>query len=166
MSNLTIDYLENTSGSVNIPVRDLKTRVIQYYQQEYTGGDWNPDNNYNWIPGGFRDFTPRRSDTRIKYTFRAATAWRNASHAISHMRFLANNVQFYTWSESGTHYENGKSWEFEVPSWGTNQARIGIQMRSYAVNNHTVRMHTTYYWDGTASFQNSRGHLMIEEILY
>jgi hypothetical protein len=163
---VNVDYLRNTSGTVNVPVSELKTRVIQYYQAEYSGGEWNPDNNYNWVPGMFYDFTPRRSDTRIKFTARLAEAWVAAGHAISHYYFVAAGTVYYYWSTSGTHIENGKTYEFEVPSWGTSTSRIGLQHRSYSNDNHEIRIHTTYYWDGTGrSVQNARGHLMIEEIL-
>lgn len=164
--SLTVDYLTNTSGTVTIPVSELKTRVIQYFQADYSGGEWNPDNNYNWVPGMFRDFTPRRSDTTIKFTARVSEAWVAAGHAISHYYFWAAGNLYYYWSTSGTHIENGRTYEFEVPSWGTSTQRIGLQLRSYANDNHEVRLHTTFYWNGTGrSAQNSRGHLLIEEIL-
>lgn len=167
MGTLAIEYLENTSGSVKIPVKELETRVIQYFHAPYTAGEWNPDTNFNWIPGAFRDFTPRKADSRIKFTARIPTAWSNASHAISSWRFFANGVLYYQWSESGTHIENGKTWEFEIPSWGTTSGRIGIQLRSHTNDSNELRLYTTYYWDGTGrSAQNARGHLMIEEILY
>jgi len=167
MGALTVENLQDLSGTVNIPVRDLKQRVIQYYQAVYTGGEWNPDTNLNWIPGAFYDFTPRRADSRIKYTMRLPIAWVAAGHAISHMFFYANSVLYYYWSESGTHIENGRTFQFEVPSWGVNQARIGLQHRSHTNDNHEVRMYTTYYWNGTGrSVQNARGQLLIEELIY
>jgi len=167
MGALTVEYLRNTSGTVTVPARELKQRVIQYYQAEYTGGEWNPDTTYNWIPGAFRDFTPIRADSRIRYTMRLPFAWVAAIHAISNFYFWANNVLYWYWSESGTYIENGKSYQFEVPSWGTTSGRIGMQHRSHANDNHEIRMYTTYYWNGTGrSVQNSRGHLLIEEMLY
>lgn len=167
MGALTVEYLRNVSGTVSLPARDLKQRVIQYYQNQYTGGEWNPDNTYNWIPGAFVDFTPRRADSRIRYTMRIPFAWVAAGHAISNWYFWANNVLYWYWSESGTHIENGKTMQFEVPSWGTTSGRIGMQHRSHANDNNEVRVYTTYYWDGTGrSVQNARGHLLVEEMLY
>jgi hypothetical protein len=166
MGTLTLETLRNTAGTVSIPVRELKQRVIQYYQSQYTAGTWNPDNTYTWVPGSFVDFTPRRADSRIKYTMRLPIAWVVASHAISNWYFYANGVLIWYWSESGTHIENGRTYEFEVPSWGTTSGRIGLQVRSHANDNNEVRFYTTYYWDGAGSNQNCRGHLMVEEILY
>ena len=167
MPSLSTEYLRNVAGSVTIPVKELETRVVQYFQQEYTGGEWNPDNDYNWIPGMFRDFTPRRADSRIRFTARIPFAWVAASHVISHWYFWANGVLYWYWSESGTHIENGKSYQFEVPSWGTTSGRIGFQHRSYSNDNHEMRLFTTYYWDGGGrSVQNARGHMLIEEIVY
>lgn len=166
MSPINVDFLRNTSGTVTVPVVELRKRVIQFYQEEYAGGEWNPDNNYNWVPGLFRDFTPRRADSRIKFTARFAHAWVVAGHAIGHWYFWANGILYYYWSSSATHIENGKAVEFEVPSWGTSTGRIGLQHRSYANDNHETRIHTTYYWDGTGrSVQNCRAQMIIEEIL-
>jgi hypothetical protein len=167
MPSLSTEYLQNTAGTVTIPVKELETRVIQYFQAEYTGGEWNPDNNYNWVPGAFRDFIPRRADSRIRFTMRSPWAWVAAGHAISNWYFFANGVLYWNWAESGTHIENGKAFQFEVPSWGTTSGRIGLQHRSHANDNNELRMYTTYYWDGTGrSVQNARGHMLIEEIVY
>ena len=167
MGSLSTEYLQNTAGSVTIPVKELETRVIQFYQSEYAGGEWNPDNNYNWVPGGYVDFTPRRADTRIRFTMRLPWAWVAAGHVISHFYFYAAGTLYWYWSESGTHIENGKSFQFEVPSWGTYNARIGLQHRSYSNDNHEMRLFTTYYWDGGGrSVQNCKGHVIVEEIVY
>lgn len=167
MGALTLEYFQNTAGTVSVPVKELQSRVIQYYQAEYTGGEWNPDTNYNWIPGAFYDFTPRRADSRIKFTMRIPWAWVVASHAIGHWYFYANGVLYHQWSESGTHIENGKTLQFDVPSWGTASGRIGLQHRAYANDNNETRLYTTYYWDGAGrSVQNARGHMIIEEIIY
>lgn len=163
MSVLTIDYLETTDGSVKIPVKDFSTRVIQYVTQEYTGGSWNPDNNYNWVPGAHYDFTPKRADSVIRFTARIPAYRSNAAHAISSWRFYANGVLLYQFSESETYYENGRVWEFEAPSWSTTQARIGFQVRSQANDNNELRFYGTTYWDGVGSTQNARGQMFIEE---
>lgn len=162
---LTLDYIQPTDGSFTIPVRDLTTRVIQFYQAPYINGEWNPNTTYNWVPGAYADFTPRRADSRIRYTMRIPTAWVAASHAISHWYFYANGTLYWYWSESGTHIENGKTFQFDVPSWGTTSGRIGIQHRCYAEDNHEVRLYTTYYWDGGGrNAQIAKGQLIIEEI--
>jgi hypothetical protein len=166
MSSVTVDYISNTSNTVTIPVSELKRRVVQFYQEEYTSGEWNPTTTYDWVPGLYHDFTPKRSDTRIKFTVRYAEAWSNSTHAISNWYLYANNIIYYQWSSSGTHIENGKTYEFEVPSWGTTQARIGLQSRSHGNDTNEVRVHTTYYWDGTGrSAQTCNSHMLIEEIL-
>jgi hypothetical protein len=166
MGTITTEYIQNTAGTITVPTVELKDRVIQYFQQEYTGGEWNPTNMYNWVPGAFIDFTPRRADSRIRYRMRLPLAWVAAAHVISHFYFIAGGQIYWYWSESGTYLENAKTFEFDVPSWGTGTSRIGLQHRSYANDNHEARLYTTYYWNGTGrSAQNARGHLMIEEIV-
>lgn len=165
MGRIDVDYIGWTdSTSYVIPVEELQIRVIQYYNAVYTGGEWNPGTTYNWVPGAYVDFTPRRADSRINFKMRLPMAWVAAGHAIQHFNFYANGILYWSWSESGTYHENGKTYQFEVPSWGTTNARIGIQSRAYANDNHEQRLYTTYYWDGTGRVaSNCRGHLFVEE---
>lgn len=166
MGTLTIDAISNVAGSFIIPVDELVPRVIQRYENTYTGGEWNPDNTSNWAPGGFVDFTPRSAVSRINFIWRVPHAWVAASHAISHWRFFVNGILYYWHSQSGVHIEDGCVIQWDVPSWGTSSGRIGYQVRSYANDNHETRLYTTYYWDGTGrSAQNSRGQLIVEEYL-
>lgn len=164
MATLTVSTLKNSAGSVTIPVADLRNRTIQHYQSTYTGGEWNPNNSYNWIPGGFVDFTPRRADSRIRFMYRIPYAWVAASHVISHWKFYVNGQVYFWHNMSGTHIEDGNTLVWDFPSWGTTNGRIGYQHRSYADDNHEVRINTTYYWDGGGrSAQNCYSQIMIEE---
>jgi hypothetical protein len=164
MGTLTSSLISNTSGSVVVPIRELTSRVIQRHEATYTGGEWNPDNTSNWVPGSFRDFTPLRSDSRISYIWRCPHAWSNATHAISHWRFFVNGILYFWHSTSGVHIEDGCVLKWDVPSWGTTAGRIGYQVRSHSNDNHETRVYTTYYWDGVGrSAQNARGQLLIEE---
>lgn len=164
MSILNATTLTTRGGTVVVPVRELRTRIIQHFRQDYSGGEWNPDNNNNWAPGSFVDFTPRRADSRIAYTWRCPHAWSNASHAISHWRFFVNGILYYWHNTSGVHIEDGCVMKWDVPSWGTTVGRIGYQVRSYANDNHETRLYTTYYWNGTGrSAQNAPGQLIVEE---
>jgi hypothetical protein len=166
MPNSTqLSYIRNIAGTVNVPVIDLKIRVIQYIRQDYTGGVWNPDNTYNWVPGAWYDFTPKQPDSVIKYTMRLPIARSGSStHAIGNWYFYANNIIYYRWEDSLQHGENGNVWEFQVPSWGTSTGRIGLQHRAHGNDGNEFRMYTTEYWDGVGSNQNCRGQLFIEEI--
>lgn len=166
MGTLTVTALQPTSSSVVIPVSELNYRVIQHYEATYTGGEWNPDNNYNWAPGSWVDFTPRRADSRIRYIWRAPYAWVVAAHCISHWRFHVDTQVYFWHSIGGYHQENGSAIKWDVPTWGNYTGRIGYQIRSYANDNHEIRLNTTYYWDGGGrSAQNARSQLIIEEYL-
>jgi len=163
---LSVDNIATTAGTNIVPIRELyHNRYIQRYQSVYTAGSWNPDTNYNWVPGSWVDFTPQRSDSFIQYAWRAPHAWVNASHGIVHLQFFANSKLFKWHSISGNHVENGDTYMWEVPSWGTFNARIGCQLRAYATNNHTFRFYDTNYWDGVGSRQTARGQLMVDEVL-
>lgn len=164
MGTLTTNAFKNTSGTVVVPVKELKGRVVQRYLADYVGGEWNPDATSNWVPGAYVDFTPKFADSRISYIWRCPHAWSNATHGISHWRFFVNGLLYYWHSTSGVHIEDGCVMKWDVPSWGTTSGRIGYQIRSYANDNHEVRLYTTYYWNGTGrSAQNAYGQLIVEE---
>ena len=164
MGILTAKSLQNRTGTINIPVKELTPRIIQRFEQTYTAGEWNPNNTFTWAPGSFRDFTPLRADSRISYIWRVPHTWSNATHAISHWRFYVNGQIYYYHSVSGVHIEDGCTIKWDAPSWGTTSGRIGYQVRSYANDNNETRLYTTYYWNGTGrSAQNARGQLIIEE---
>ena len=167
MGSLNVDYITDRAQSFSIPVSTLKGRIIQYISEEYTAGEFNPDNTYRWIPGAHYDFTPLRSDTRIKYNCRLPMAWVGAAHSISAMKFFVDTTEYFAWSQSMTYYENSYDFEFEVPSWGAGvQGRIGLQIRSHANNNNEVRVYSTTYWNGAGSRQTANGQMFIEEIYY
>lgn len=164
MTTLTVNALKHTNSGHAIPIKELTARVIQRHVADYTGGEWNPDNTSNWVPGSWVDFTPLRSDSRISYIWRCPHAWSNNTHAISHWRFYVNGILYFWHSTSGVHIEDGCVLKWDVPSWGTSAGRIGYQIRSYSNDNHEVRLYTTYYWNGTGrSAQNAYGQLIVEE---
>jgi len=163
MGILTTKALSNSSGTLNIPIKELTPRIIQRHEARYTAGEWNPDNTSNWAPGSWVDFTPQRSDSRISYIWRAPHSWSNATHAISHWRFFVNGILYYWHGVSGVHIQDGCTLKWDVPSWGTSSGRIGYQIRSYANDNHETRLYRTIYWDGVTSVQNCIGQLIVEE---
>ena len=167
MSTLIVDSLSYNAedAAQEIPLTQLGYRVVRSYRQTYTGGQWNPDNNYNWVPGMFYDYTPLLSNSRIRANCSLSYVGINAAHAISHWIFYANGVERGRHSISGNHLEDNTSHVWDFPSWGTSTGRIGYQSRSYSNDNHEVRAHMTRYWDGGGSNQNCYGQFWIEEYL-
>ena len=164
MGSVNLDQIRTNDNGVKVLGRELQNRIIQQYRKDWREGEWNPNNDSNWLPGGYVDFTPRRADSRIRYRLRKPLAWVAASHAIQHWEFYANNILFYSYGTSRTHYEGAPTYDFEVPSWGTFSARIGLKTRSYAEDNNEFRIYTTYYWNGTGrSAQIAIGTLWVEE---
>lgn len=158
-------YIGNRAGTVVVPTTELTKRVIQTVRQEYTAGQWNPSASYAWIPGTFYDFTPKRADSIIHYNMRLPISRVGGStHGIANFYFYANNILAYSWEETMNHYENGSTYMFSVPSWGTSTGRIGMQQRSHVNDNHELRHYTTEYWNGGGSNQNCPGQLIIEEM--
>ena len=167
MSTLIVDSLSYNAedAAQEIPLTQLGYRVVRSYRQTYTGGQWNPDNNYNWVPGMFYDYTPLLSNSRIRANCSLSYVGINAAHAISHWIFYANGVERGRHSISGNHLEDNTSHVWDFPSWGTSTGRIGYQSRSYSNDNHEVRAYMTRYWDGGGSNKNCYGQFWIEEYL-
>ena len=130
MSTLIVNELRTDEFSPTIPLIELGYRVIKSFRQTYTSGEWNPDNNYNWVPGMFADYTPESASSRIRVYCSIPAAGRNAAHAISHWIFYANGSEIGRHSRSANHYENNHTYTWDFASWGTSAGRIGYQMRS------------------------------------
>lgn len=171
MSSVNTEYISDVNGNNLFPIREKRHTVVQYYDNEYSGGSWNPTNTWAWIPGCYVDFTPKLANSRIIVRQRLPVYWDNAgsSHEIGHYRFYANGVLIIEGTESGTHIEHAKTYQFECASWGTTQGRIGLQWRSYSNDNNELRLFSSIYWDGNSNNQHQqvfKGHLMVEEMDY
>lgn len=163
-STVELGYIGNVAGTVIVPTTEFSTRLIQSVNQVYTAGQWNPNNSYNWVPGAFFDLTPKRADSVITFFMRLPMGHGvGSTHKIQHFNFYANNIIYYTWEEDMTHYENGRDYQWQVPSWGTSTGRIGLQSRSHSDDGNELRLYTTEYWNGVGSNQTSFGQMIIEE---
>ena len=166
MSTVIIDQLQFDPEQPQVPLTELGHRIIRNYRATYTGGQWNPDTNYNWVPGMFYDYTPESASSRIRvYCHLSYARNSGAAHGISHWIFYANGVERGRHSVSGNHLEDHSCYTWDFASWGTTSGRIGYQMRAYGNDNHEVRPHCTQYWDGGGSVQNSYSQFIIEEYL-
>jgi hypothetical protein len=165
MSTVIVNELQADEFRPPIPLTELGYRVVKNYRASYTGGAWNPDTNYNWVPGMHFDYTPELSNSRIRVYCTIPYAAVNIAHAISHWIFYANGAEQGRHSVSGNHIEDNSLYTWDFPSWGTTSGRIGYQLRSYTNDSNEVRLFTTRYWDGAGSGQNCRGNFTIEEYL-
>lgn len=165
MSTLQVNTLVVNQRQINVNVSELGFRTIKRIRQTYSGGQWDPNTTYNWVPGMYYDYTPASSSSRIRITCHIPHAGLNSAHVISHWIFYAAGVEQGRHGVGGQHYEDAGTYIWELASWGASNQRVGYQMRSYQDNNHETRVYTTRYWDGGGSNQNCYGILMIEEFL-
>lgn len=165
MSTVIVDNLATDEDGRNIPLTELGYRVIKSYRAVYTGGSWNNSTGYNWVPGMYYDYTPLRSDSRLRVYCSIPYAGVNSAHAISHWVFYRNGTEIGRHSISGQHLEDNNTYTWDMASWGTSSGRVGYQMRVYSNDNNEVRPYTTRYWNGGGSNQNPRGQYVIYEYL-
>jgi hypothetical protein len=163
MSTIQVNTVVGNHRQEEIPVSELGYRTYKRVRQLYTGGQWNPDTNFNWVPGMYYDYTPISGSTRIRITCHIPHAGLNAAHVISHWIFYTNGAEQGRHNMSGNHYEDAGTYIWEINSWGTSVGRVGYQMRSYSNDGNETRVYTTRYWDGGGSNQNCYGQLSIEE---
>jgi hypothetical protein len=149
--------------TANVEWADNKS-IIQVHRSIYTGGTWDGNRSWNVIPGSSHTFTPTRSDTKIKYRFNYAYAWYWTDHAIEDSYFDIDGSEQCKWSLNAQYLAGRDNFEWVVDSWGAGVAKpMRIYTRNYADNSHSVRYHTTYYWNGTTSHQNCYAQLEITE---
>lgn len=166
MSTLIVDNIVVDPHLESVPLTQLGHRIVKTSRQNYDGGLWNANTTYNWVPGMNMFYTPLRADTRVRVWCHLPYA-RNSGSAqgISHWIFYANGVERGRHSISGQHIEDASVYVWDMASWGTTNAQIGYQSRSYADDNHEVRPYTTQYFDGGGSNQTCRGQMIVEEYL-
>ena len=166
MSTVIVDEIYCDPHLAPVPLTQLGHRVIRNYRATYTGGEWDANNSYNWVPGMFYDYTPLSASSRIRCWIHLSYACNvGNAHGISHWIFYANGTEQGRHSISGNHLEDNSVFVWDFASWGTTNGRIGYQARSYSNNSHEVRAHCTRYWDGGGSTQNSYSQIVIEEYL-
>lgn len=146
-----------------LPVTELRHMTLKTFRSTYRGGAWLPSTSYSWMPNGFVDYTPASGSSKIRFSLQLSYAFYNA-HCITHNIFYANGVEQGRHSISGYHQEHRHLYVWQVNSWGTFNARIGYQSRTYGGSNQGW-FHTTGYWDGVGSNQLAESEIYIEEFL-
>jgi len=164
MSTLQVNTIQAGTSEFSIPVSELSGRIIKTYKDTYLLGAWVPSTDYTWLPGGFADYSPERSDSRIRFSLSLCMAHQDG-HAISHNIFYANGVEIGRHSISGQSPEHRHLYVWDVASWGDFTGRIGYQMRAYSASANRVRVHSTHHWDGVGSAQIGQTEILIEEYL-
>ena len=160
---LKVDSLQ--SGTTNIAVSNMQRRIIQRINYTHRIGWWRSDNTYYWVPGGYMDFRPIRSDSRIRFTYSIPTRQRGSQqHSIQHWIFYLDDEELGRFSRGGHHTENAFPNEWDVPSWGAGTyRRAGFKVRSYSDNVHCAHLYLTQYWNGSGQSLNLPGQMIVEE---
>jgi hypothetical protein len=161
MSTVRVNNIKAGPNTEVIPTIELTQRVVKTFRQTYAGGSWLPTTAYQWLPAGFVDYVPARSDTRIRFSINISYA-HNEGHGISHCIFFANGVEQGRHSISGQSPEHRHLYVWDVASWGITSGRIGYQVRAYGTSNRG-RFHSTFYWNGAASNQAAQSEIVLEE---
>jgi hypothetical protein len=161
MSTIRVDNISTGSLENQIPLSELRHRVIKSTRSAYNGGSWQPSTTFQWAPYAFLDYTPNSASSRIRFTIALTMAHTNG-HAISHCIFYANNIERGRHSISGQSPEHRHTYVWDFPSWGTSNARIGYQIRNYGTSNQ-ARFHSTHHWNGAGNNQNAQSEIILEE---
>jgi len=153
------------SGSTAIAVSNMQRRIIQRVSYTHRIGWWRSDNIYYWVPGGYMDFRPIRSDSRIRFSYAIPTRQAGTSqHTIQHWIFYLDEVELGRYTRGGHHTENPFPSEWDVSSWGAGTyRRAGFKTRAYSDGNHNAHLYLSQYWDGSGADLNLPGQMIAEE---
>jgi hypothetical protein len=169
---LKVDTIQNSTGTVSIPVEFMRKRLIQRTQKTFKLGTWNPGNTYYTIPGSTIGLTPVYDHSFIRYVLRMPITYPNGGnqHEISHWIFYAEgrwgNREYARFCRSKDHLEDAFSQEWWISSWGAGKATtMGYIMRNYASGSNYIATNASCWWNGTASFRAQQSWVMAEEWL-
>lgn len=131
-----------------------------------SSGTWAANQNgvtHAWVPDLFHDYTPLRSDTRIRLILDYAVAFTGSSGMITHTILHMGGTEYGRYGTSGNSVPEQKvHLQAEVPSWGTTSQRCGLTAVSYS-SSWGSRFHSTWYWGGVSNPQYYPPTLIIEE---
>lgn len=166
-SILKADTLEDPAGNVSINIDNwLQRRTIQHMSYTHRVGSWRCDDTYRWIPGGYLDFKPKRSDSRINVSFAVHTRDYGSNHMITHWIFYVDEQEIGRFTRGGHQVENTNPIEMDVPSWGAGvEVRIGWRVRAYVTGNHNAHYYHLEHWNGGGDGRRVPGQLIAEEYI-
>jgi hypothetical protein len=163
-SIIQVNTIQNEAGTISRPIQDFAHRTIQRVSYTHRNGWIRGDNTYYWMPGGYADFTPIRSDSRIRSHWNIHTRDYGSNHMIMHYVFYRDDIEYGRHTRGGHEIENTNAMEWDIPSWGAGQkARMGYRYRSYSDGNHNAHLFHTEWWDGGGSGQSVPGQYTIVE---
>lgn len=161
---LKVDNIENIGSTVSIPTNYFRRRLLQRVSYVHRVGWWRGNNTYYWVPGGYVDFRPQRSDSRIRFTYSIPTRDYGSNHMIMHWIFYRDEIEYGRFTRGGHYVENAFATEWDLESWGAGQyARVGFKCRSYSEGNHNAHLYHTQYWDGGGAGLQIPGQMIVEE---
>jgi len=163
MSTLVVDSITHPLINEDVPISELKQRVIKTARSHYRSGVWDPGDSYAWLPGGYIDYAPASSTSKIRFQINISFAHLDG-HAISHAIFYVNGTEEGRHSISGQSPEHRHLYMWDFDSWGTNSGRIGYQVRRYGSGNRP-RYNSTRHWNGSGSYQSAQTEIIIEEYI-
>lgn len=163
-AQLNVSTIQNEAGTITRNIQDFAHRVVQRVSYTHRNGWIRGDNTYYWLPGGYADFTPVRSDSRIRSTWCIHTRDYGSNHMIMHYIFYRDDIEYGRHTRGGHEIENTNAMEWDIPSWGAGQkARMGHRYRAYSDGNHNAHLYHTEWWDGSGNSNSVPGQYTILE---
>jgi len=163
-SIIRANTIQNEAGTLSRSINDFAHRVVQRVSYTHRNGWIRGDNTYYWMPGGYADFRPLRSDSRIRSTWCIHTRDYGSNHMIMHYIFQRDDVEYGRHTRGGHEIEDTSAMEWDIPSWGAGQiARMGYKYRAYSDGNHNAHLFHTEWWDGGGNTNSVPGQYTITE---
>lgn len=165
-AKLQVNTITNENNTISRSINDFAHRIIQRVSYTHRNGWIRGDNTYYWMPGGYVDFRPVRSDSRIRSQWAIHTRDYGSNHMIMHYIFYRDDIEYGRFTRGGHEIEMTTTTEWDIPSWGANQiGRMGHKYRAYADGNHNAHLYLTEWWDGGGASNQIPGQYTIIEYM-
>ena len=146
------------------------------YTSQSVTATYTPTTTFADLTGSTVNYTPPSGTTVVIYEFQYQVATDNVAHAITHNKFFIDGTEV---TDSKRQIAGGSYPEYSaiirqvIPIGGTANTATGrqsswtgakelkIQTRNYSVPGNKMKIHGTYYWDGSTSTQFVRPNLTI-----
>ena len=165
---LTADSAETTGLKWETPTGVIGAAISNYSP---TSGQ-TITTSYQVVDGSTITYTPKRSDSVIKYTFSFNyISAETSSDTTSHIKLQSNSSG--SWSdisgkkrnivEETTYPDDFRTLIFTVPSWGTSSASLRLSARSYDSTDQHI-FHVIESWNGSNGVEEVDATVEIQEI--
>jgi hypothetical protein len=155
------------------------TITIQNKEYRYTSGKWLVPTGMTWAPGLYENYTPIRSDSKLRFEFGyTIERWGSSYDKITNVNMARSDVdgsnisyEIYRWQttgHAGIYTNTWQHYEHEIESWGAGVTkRFGILMAAHNATQYRGYLHSTTWnnYDQSGQGTNAYPYIRFQEVV-